>query len=107
MNTTTITSTSTADSSSSSQPATSTVAPVTTNISSVHFKVRCERLGHGEDVYLVPLEENEDAAMNSAAISQLLLKPPSPTNRHKVRYLHIMCLCLGCLCLCLCLCFGI
>jgi hypothetical protein len=84
------TNTNTADSSSSSaqQPASSTVSPITSNIASVHFKVRCERLGHGEDVYLVPLEENEDAAMNSAATAELLLKPPSPINRHKVRSLE-------------------
>ena len=94
--------TNTADSSSSSsaQPpprqssATSTVGTVpmtsTSNIASVHFKVRCERLGHGEDVYLTPLEEYEDAAMNPVTIAQLLLQPPSPTNRHKVRNVSLL-----------------
>ena len=94
--------TNTADSSpSSAQPpppprqssATSTVGTVpmtsTSNIASVHFKVRCERLGHGEDVYLTPLEEYEDAAMNPVTIAQLLLQPPSPTNRHKVRHVSL------------------
>ena len=45
-----------------------TPAPTTTTttnsqprstVASVHFKARCELLGHGEDVYMVPLEDNE------------------------------------------------
>ena len=56
---------STSGSSSLSAPSTSSSNTASTSlpqstVASVHFKVRCETLGHGEDVYMVPLEDDED-----------------------------------------------
>lgn len=71
-------------------------SPATT-VAAVHFKVRCEQLGHGEDIYLVPyvappntVDSDADVTMageTGAALSstELLLQPPSPSSRHKVR----------------------
>jgi len=76
---------------------------VASSVASVHFKVRCERLGHGEDIYLVPIEDSESkygtednddatsmklgvaaAAAQVVASEEELLKPLSPTHRHKM-----------------------
>jgi len=81
----------------------SSVVGGSSSVASVHFKVRCERLGHGEDIYLVPIEDseskygNEDdddatsmklgvaaAAAQVVASEEELLKPLSPTHRHKM-----------------------
>ena len=70
-----------------------------TTVAAVHFKVRCEQLGHGEDIYLVPyvappntVVDSSDADVTMAgetgallSSTELLLQPPSPSSRHKVR----------------------
>ena len=75
-------------------------SPATT-VAAVHFKVRCEQLGHGEDIYLVPyvappVDSDADVTMageTGALLSstELLLQPPSPTSRHKVRLCISLC----------------
>jgi len=76
--------------SSSSSSSSSSSAQIQPSVASVHFKARCENLGHGEDVYMVPLEdsevENEDAAADgdANANSNEPIPPPSPMHRHKM-----------------------
>ena len=43
-------------------------------VASVHFKARCETLGHGEDVYMIPLENNEAVTLDA----------PDASHRHKM-----------------------
>ena len=80
---TTITTTTTTTTTSSNSQPQSTVA-------SVHFKARCELLGHGEDVYMVPLEdtEHDNSNNNNNSNSNRPLPPPSPLHRHKMIRLY-------------------
>jgi len=60
-----------------------TAAASAPDVASVHFKARCERLGFGEDVYLVPLDDDEyeDPASGSGGVTP---PPPSPAGRNKM-----------------------
>eukprot|EP00532_Pseudo-nitzschia_australis_P016448 CAMPEP_0168258054 /NCGR_PEP_ID=MMETSP0141_2-20121125/6877_1 /TAXON_ID=44445 /ORGANISM="Pseudo-nitzschia australis, Strain 10249 10 AB" /LENGTH=1339 /DNA_ID=CAMNT_0008195183 /DNA_START=177 /DNA_END=4197 /DNA_ORIENTATION=+ len=71
-------STSSTSTSTSTSTSASTAPP---NVASVHFKARCERLGHGEDVYLVPIDQDgNDNDGNDNATPP----PPSRNSRHKM-----------------------
>ena len=63
-----------------SNSSTSNAAPTSTGVSAstapvVQFKTRCETLGFGEDVYLVPLLSEKETSSND---------PPSIEHRHKM-----------------------
>jgi trehalose 6-phosphate synthase/phosphatase len=57
------------------------------NVALVHFKARCERLGFGEEVYMVPLEEEQE----EEDVGGILMEeednhppPPSSSSRNKM-----------------------
>ena len=65
----------------------SSATPSPPNVASVHFKARCERLGHGEDVYLVPIERDKNGNIDGGDDDDddtATPPPPSRNSRHKV-----------------------
>jgi len=75
--------TSTSTSTTSTTASASSALPQPT-VASVHFKARCETLGHGEDVYMVPLDNNETDNDDDDDDNGEKGNPPSPAHRHKM-----------------------